>query len=427
MDITLIVVLFLLLLVTGVPVGYIFYFVGGLFLVTNGVNLGAVISRMGSSMNSISTVAVPMFIFAGTFMNHLNLTDHIFNGIMVTPIGRMKGGLAQVNVVASLVFAGMSGAALADIGGLGKIEIKAQVNAGYKLDEALGLTLASSTLGPLFPPSVPLLLYALYAEQSGIRLLAAGILPSILMTVMFMATVAYLARKRNWPTYNGPTEFKERMKIFLKGIPGFLVPVCLLVGMYSGKFATSELAAISAFIALIIAAVAYRSVSWKTFVNAAKESVSNIGSMFFIMGAASVFAQVVSRAGVAAVVQEFVMSLNMTPFWLLIVINIIFLIIGMFMDSNVAIMIFTPILLPSLMAMGVDPIHFGVVICLNVVIGIFTPPFGTALFLGQAITGLSFAQVVRSMLPYFPSLLLGLLILTAFPWISTVIPNLLFG
>ena len=121
------------------------------------------------------------------------------------------------------------------------------------------------------------------------------------------------------------------------------------------------------------------------------------------------------------------MSLNMTPFWLLIVINIIFLIIGMFMDSNVAIMIFTPILLPSLMAMGVDPIHFGVVICLNVVIGIFTPPFGTALFLGQAITGLSFAQVVRSMLPYFPSLLLGLLILTAFPWISTVIPNLLFG
>ena len=427
MDITLIVVLFLLLLVTGVPVGYIFYFVGGLFLVTNGVNLGAVISRMGSSMNSISTVSVPMFIFAGTFMNHLNLTDHIFNGIMVTPIGRMKGGLAQVNVVASLVFAGMSGAALADIGGLGKIEIKAQVNAGYKLDEALGLTLASSTLGPLFPPSVPLLLYALYAEQSGIRLLAAGILPSILMTVMFMATVAYLARKRNWPTYNGPTEFKERMKIFLKGIPGFLVPVCLLVGMYSGKFATSELAAISAFIALIIAAVAYRSVSWKTFVNAAKESVSNIGSMFFIMGAASVFAQVVSRAGVAAVVQEFVMSLNMTPFWLLIVINIIFLIIGMFMDSNVAIMIFTPILLPSLMAMGVDPIHFGVVICLNVVIGIFTPPFGTALFLGQAITGLSFAQVVRSMLPYFPSLLLGLLILTAFPWISTVIPNLLFG
>ena len=137
MGITAIVVLFLLLLVVGTPVGYIFYFVGGLYLVTNGVNLGAVVSKMGSSMNSINMVAVPMFIFAGTFMNHLNLTDSIFNAVMVTPIGKMKGGLSQVNVVASLVFAGMSGAALADVGGLGKIEIKAQVNAGYQLDEAL--------------------------------------------------------------------------------------------------------------------------------------------------------------------------------------------------------------------------------------------------------------------------------------------------
>lgn len=427
MDITLIVILFLALLVTGVPVGYIFYFVGGLYLVTNGVNLGAVVQRMGSSMNSISAVAVPMFIFAGTFMNHLNLTDAIYDGILVTPIGKVKGALAHVNVIASLVFAGMSGAALADIGGLGKIEIKAQVNAGYSLEESLGLTLASSTLGPLFPPSVPLLLYALYAEQSGIRMLAAGILPSILMTILFIATVLILAKKRNWPYYNGPTDRKAKMKIFLRGIPGFMVPVLLLVGLYSGKFATSELAAMTSAIALIIAVVFYRTVSWKTFVNAAKESAANIGSMFFIMGAASVFAQVVSRAGVAAVVQDFVMSLDIGWFGMLIIINIIFLIIGMFMDSNIAIMIFTPILLPALMAIGIDPVHFGVVICLNVVIGIFTPPFGTALFLGQAITGLSFGRVVKSMLPYFPSLLIGLLILTAVPWISTVIPNLLFG
>lgn len=427
MDIAGIVVLFLLLLVIGTPVGYIFYFVGGLFLVTNGVNLGAVVQKMGSSMNSIGMVAVPMFIFAGTFMNHLNLTDSIFNAIMVTPVGKMKGGLAQVNVVASLVFAGMSGAALADIGGLGKIEIKAQVNAGYQLDEALGLTLASSTLGPLFPPSIPLMLYALYAEQSGIRMLAAGILPSILMTILFMVSVSIVAHRRNWPTYNGPKEFKQRLKVFVRGIPGFLVPVALLVGMYSGKFAASELAAMSAVFALLVAAVFYRSVSWKTFVDAAKESVANIGAMFFICGAASVFAQVVSRAGVAAVVQEFVTGLNVGWFGMLIIINIIFLIIGMFMDSNIAIMIFTPILLPALMAIGIDPIHFGVVICLNVVIGIFTPPFGTALFLGQAITGLSFAKVVKSMLPYFPALLIGLFILTAFPWISTVIPNMLFG
>ena len=141
MGVTSIVVLFLLLLVVGTPVGYIFYFVGGLYLITNGVNLGAVVAKMGSSMNSINMVAVPMFIFAGTFMNHLNLTDSIFNAIMVTPVGKMKGGLAQVNVIASLVFAGMSGAALADVGGLGKIEIKAMANAGYSLEDATLLSL----------------------------------------------------------------------------------------------------------------------------------------------------------------------------------------------------------------------------------------------------------------------------------------------
>ena len=427
MSITVIVILFLALLVVGTPVAYIFYFVGGTYLLASGVNLGAVVQKMGSSMNSINMVAVPMFIFAGTFMNHLNLTDNIFNAIMVTPIGKMKGGLAQTNVVASLVFAGMSGAALADVGGLGKIEIKAMVNGGYSLEDSTGITLGSSVLGPLFPPSIPLLLYALYAEQSGIRMLAAGVVPALLMCALFMITVAILARKRNWPVYDGPKDKKARLKIFVKGIPGFMVPVLLLGGMYSGKFASSELAAVCSAIALVIAVVFYHSVSWKTFVDAAKESVANIGAMFFICGAASVFAQVVSRAGVAKTVQAFVGGLNVSALGMLAIINIIFLIIGMFMDSNVAIMIFTPILLPALINMGVDPVHFGVVVCLNVVIGIFTPPFGSALFLGQAVTGLSFAKIVKSMLPYFIPLLLGLAIITVFPAISTWLPTLIYG
>lgn len=427
MGVTSIVLLFLLLLVVGTPVGYIFYFVGGLYFLTNGVNLGAVVQRMGSSMNSINMVAIPMFIFAGTFMNHLNLTDSIFGSIMVTPVGKMKGGLAQVNVVASLVFAGMSGAALADIGGLGKIEIKAMHSAGYSLEDATGITLASSILGPIFPPSIPLMLYALYAEQSGIRMLMAGIVPALVLLVLFMITVSVVAHKKNWPTYDGPTGIKERMKIFLRGIPGCLVPILLLGGMYTGKFASSELAAMCAAFALLIALIFYRTVKWKTFVVAAKESVSNIASMMFICGAASVFAQVISRSGVSSLVQNFISSLNIHWFAMLMLLNVLFLFIGMFMDSNVAIMIFTPIILPALMAMGIDPIHFGVMICLNVVIGIFTPPFGTALFLGQAVTGLSFAKIVRAMLPYFIPLGLGLLLITAFPALSTWLPTLIYG
>ena len=427
MTVSTIVILFLILLIIGTPVAYIFYFVGGFYLLSNGVNLGAVVSKMGSSMNSINMVSIPMFIFAGTFMNHLNLTDSIFNSIMVTPVGKMKGGLAQVNVVASLVFAGMSGAALADVGGLGKIEIKAMCNSGYSLEDATGITLASSTLGPMFPPSIPLMLYALYAEQSGIRMLMAGIIPSLVLLVLFMSTVAVVARKKQWPTYDGPADFKKRLKIFLRGVPGFMVPIALLWGMYSGKFASAELAAMCSAFALLVSLVFYRTVSWRTFVDAAKESVSSVASMFFICGAASVFAQVISRAGVAKIVQSFVGGLHVHWLVLLLIINVIFLIIGMFMDSNVAIVIFTPILLPALVSMGVSPVHFGVMVCLNVVIGIFTPPFGTALFLGQAVTGLNFKQVVQAMLPYFVPLGLGLLIITVFPALSTWLPTVVFG
>jgi tripartite ATP-independent transporter DctM subunit len=427
MTVTMMLIMFLTLLVLGTPVAYVMYIVAGLYFMTNGVNLGVVVQKMGSSMNSITMVAIPMFIFAGTFMNHLNLTDSLFNSIMVTPVGKAKGGLAQVNVVASLVFAGMSGAALADIGGLGKIEIKAMTNAGYDLEDATAVTLASSTLGPMFPPSIPLMLYALYAEQSGIRMLMAGIVPALLLTAMLMVLVAILARKKGWPTYSGPSDRKERLKIFAKGLPAALVPVILLGGMYTGKFASSELAAVCAFSALIISAIFYKGVHIKTFIDTAKESVSNIAAMMFICGAASLFAQVISRSGVPTLVQDFVNGLNMSAAGLLIVINVIFLIIGMFMDSNVAIMIFTPILLPALVSLGVDPIHFGVIVCLNVVIGIFTPPFGSALFMAQSITGLPFMKIVKSMGPYLVVLIAGLLLITLVPGISTWLPNLIFG
>ncbi|MCI9305949.1 MAG: TRAP transporter large permease [Lachnospiraceae bacterium] len=427
MTVTMMLIMFLALLVMGTPVAYVMYVVAGLFFFSNGIGLSVMVQKMGSSMNSITMVAIPMFIFAGTFMNHLNLTDSLFNSIMVTPVGRMKGGLAQVNVVASLVFAGMSGAALADIGGLGKIEIKAMVNSGYALEDATGITLASSTLGPIFPPSIPLMLYALYAEQSGIRMLMAGIVPALVLTVMLMVTVSMMARKKKWPVYSGPAGIKERLKIFSKGIPAALVPIILLGGMYSGKFASSELAAVCAFFALIISAVFYKGVNRKVFLDTAKESVSNIAAMMFICGAASLFAQVISRSGIPGLVQDFVGGLHMPAAAMLIVINIIFLIIGMFMDSNVAIMIFTPILLPALMSVGVDPVHFGVVVCLNVVIGIFTPPFGSALFLAQSITDLSFARIVKSMGPYLITLILGLLLVTLVPGLSTWLPDLIFG
>ena len=197
--------------------------------------------------------------------------------------------------------------------------------------------------------------------------------------------------------------------------------------MYSGSFAPSELASLAAVSAAIIGAIFYKGVSLKALVNTAKESVSNIASMMFICGSATLFAQVISRSGIPGMVQDAVLKLTDNAVLLLLIINVVFLVIGMFMDSNIAIMIFTPILLPALVSLGVSPVHFGVIICLNVVIGIFTPPFGSALFLGQAITGTSFAKIVKAMMPYYIPLIGVLLLVTLVPQLSTWLPNLLYG
>lgn len=231
----------------------------------------------------------------------------------------------------------------------------------------------------------------------------------------------------NWPTYHVEGGFKQQMKIFLKGIPAFCVPLILLGGMYSGSFAPSELASLAAVCALIIGGVFYKGVNIKALVKTAKESVGNIASMMFICGSATLFAQVISRSGIPKLVQDVVLGLTSNATILLLVINVAFLFIGMFMDSNIAIMIFTPILLPALISLGVSPVHFGVIVCLNVVIGIFTPPFGSALFLGQAITGVSFSKMVKAMMPYYIPLIVVLLLITLVPSLSTWLPGILYG
>lgn len=427
MNGAMILVMFLILLATGLPVAYVMYATAGAYCLSVGLGMSVMVQKMGASMNSITMVAIPMFIFAGTLMNNVNLTDSLFDSILVTPIGRMKGGLAQVNVACSLVFAGMSGAALADIGGLGKVEIRAMTSAGYTMEDATGITLASSAIGPIFPPSVPLMLYALYAEQSGIAMLMAGVVPALILTVLMMVVVSIRAHRLNWPIYKNTGTRKEIIKKFMKGIPAFCVPVILLGGMYSGAFAPSELASLAAVSAIVVGLVFYHGVNWKALKNTAKESVGNIAAMMFITGAATMFAQVINRAGVPELVNNLVLGFTHNSVLLLLVINVAFLIIGMFMDCNIAIMIFTPMLLPTLVSLGISPIHFGVMICLNVVIGIFTPPFGSALFLGQAITGVSFSKMVKAMMPYYVPLILVLLLVTLVPSLSTWLPNMLYG
>ena len=422
-----VILLFITLLITGFPVGYTMYLIAIAFFMTKGINLTAIIQKMGGQLTSTTLLSIPTFIFAGTLMNNVGMTNALFDSINKTPIGKLKGGLAQVNVVASLIFAGMSGAALADIGGLGKIEIQSMKNNGYSIEDSAGITMASSAIGPIFPPSIPLMMYSLYAQVSGIRLLMAGVVPALLLTLTLCLVVAYRAHKYDWPIEQFKGTLLERIKIIAYGIPAFCCPLILLGGMYSGKFAPSELACVAVMLAILLGFFFYKKCTFRSLWESSKEAVSNISRILFICGAGALFAYVITILKIPRELQKLITSLDMNPVALLITINFILLIVGMFMDCNIAIIVFTPLILPALVSMGIDPVHFGVVLCLNVVIGIFTPPFGTALFLGAIITDIPFGRLVKAMMPYYIPLVVILFVITIFPGLCIWLPNVIYG
>lgn len=417
--------IFLVLMVLGIPVAFSMIIPACMYMIIQDIPASTVIQRMIASLNSFPLLAVPLFIFAANLMNNSGITARLFNFSRLV-VGRMRGGLAQVNVFASLVFAGISGAALADIGGLGNIEIEAMRKQGYSMKDSAAITAASATVGPIFPPSIPLIIYGAVAETSSMRLLMAGVVPGVLITISLMIIVGLIARRQGWPRgIEGKFAKGEVWLIIRQGLPSMLMPLILMGGMLSGWFSPTEVAGVAIVYALILS-LFYRSFSFKSLVKVGKETLVSTASVLFIVSAAAIFAWTLTVEQLPQQVSAGLLGISKSPIALLLLVNALLLVAGMFLETTAAILVFTPILLPTLMAAGIDPVHFGLVMVFNLMIGMLTPPVGMSIYMLSPISGIPVNQLFRAMVPYYVPLGIALLVLTFIPGLSLWLPTLLY-
>jgi len=417
--------MFLVLAVLGMPIAYSMGLASVIYLLFSNIPLSMLAHRLPNALNSFPLVAVPVFIFAGSLMNTSGITDRLFNTARLM-VGRRKGGLAHVNILASLIFSGISGAALADIGGLGKIEIKAMKDQGYDPGEAAAITAASATIGPIFPPSIPLIIFATVAEASGIKLLIAGVVPALIITVLLMIVVTIIAHLKNYPRDTVRPDRRTAWKSILNAVPALLAPVLLAGGLLSGWFSPTEVASVTVVYSLFLGLVVYRELTFRNIITMARETVRSTGQILIVVACASVFAWILTVEQVPARIAALLLGISRNPTVLLLLINVLLLLIGMIMDTIAAILVVTPIIYPALMQVGVDPIHLGIVVVFNLMIGLLTPPVGMSLYMVSVVAEQPVERVMKKMLPYFIPLILALLAVTLFPALATTLPDLVF-
>lgn len=379
--------------------------------------------RMVYGVNSFPLLAIPFFILAGKIMNSGGITDRIFV-FARRLVGHMRGGLGQVNIAASLIFSGMSGSAVADAIGIGQVEIDAMRKAGYPDDFSVGVTAASATIGPIIPPSIPLIVYAVMANASATALLIAGLLPGLLMGALLMVVVAIQARRRNIRTepWEGAMAL---LSSFVFAIPPLITPVIIIGGMWSGAFTPTEAAAVAAVYALVIAMIVYREMSLTQFVRVLRETMRETAIILIIVAAAALYAWLLVFTQIPQELVALVNDLNFGPVMFLLVINVFLLVIGLFMETNAAITIFTPMLLPPAVALGVDPVHFGIIMVLNLMIGLLTPPVGMVLFAVAKVADVPMNKAIAALGPFYVPLFISLLLVTYVPQISLFLPSLM--
>jgi TRAP-type C4-dicarboxylate transport system permease large subunit len=457
-------IIFLFMMAGGIPVAIAMAGASLIYILISG-NLPAfaVIHRMIGGIDSFPLLAVPFFILAGNLMNNAGITNRIYNFALAL-VGWLKGGLGHVNVVGSVIFAGMSGTAIADAAGLGTIEIKAMKDHGYETEFAVGVTAASATLGPIIPPSLPFVIYAMMANVSVGALFLAGILPGLLMAFLMMLTVAYFAHKNGW---GGDIKFSatrfgkamielgvvaawpmalyyavqagaqpqltvaigiavlfaaDRYFKFQAVLP-IMTPVLLIGGMTTGLFTPTEGAIAACVWAMVLGLAWYRTLSWKMFVKVCLDTVETTATVMFIVAAASIFGWMLTATGVTATIAEWVLNVTKEPWLFLLMANLLMLFVGCFLEPTAAITILVPILLPIARQLGVDPVHFGLVMVLNLMIGLLHPPMGMVLFVLARVAKLSVERTTVAILPWLVPLLVSLVVLTYVPAIGMWLPR----
>lgn len=426
MDGFLVVIGFLLLFVLGFPVVLALALPCVAYLFAKDLPLDLLAQRTLYSLDSFPLVAVPVFLFVGSLMTSAGISRHIYR-FADTAVGRLPGGLAQVNIFGSLIFSGMSGSALADIGGIGRIEIDAMKAKGFNVPFAAAVTSSSAIIGPIFPPSIPLIIYGTVTGASVLQLLLGGIIPGLLCTVMLMLTAAWLATRRGFPRAPRWPTWGELWRDFKPASPAIAAPVILIAGMLAGWFTPTEIAAVTVLYAVLISSLFYRELTWRGLLSAALETITASAALLLIVAVAALFGWILSVEGVPQALTKMMLSISTNPYVLLLLVNILLLVVGMFLDSTTAILVIAPIIAKPLIAAGVDAVHLGMVVVFNLMIGLLTPPMGLALYLVADIAKVSMREVLQAMLPFYVPLGITLLLITYVPAITTWIPKLAFG
>ncbi len=406
------------------PLAYAMISAGVVYLYIAGSDLGVLAQvTMGGFYSKFILLAVPLFIFGAQVMNDSKVTEKIFHfahGI----VGRLHGGLAQVNVVNSVIFSGMSGSAVADASGTGLMEIKAMANGGYPKAFACATTAATSTIGPIIPPSIPMVIYAYLGGSSVGMLFAGGMVPGLFLAAMQMVVVRFISKKRGYPRERWPGA-GQVLGRFLVAIPALLAPVILLGGIYTGIFTPTEAAAVASLYALLLAFAVYRSMTWRSFYSMLQTTARQSATVALIVGGAFIINFAVASEGIPRRFGDAILSITDDRLMLLILINLLFLVMGMFFDTMVLLLIIIPVVLPILGQAGIDPIHFGVVIVLNMMIGLSTPPFGVLLFIVSSTTRTPLKEVIREIWPFLGIMIVTLIVLILVPDIVLWVPRLI--
>ena len=370
-------------------------------------------------------IAVPLFIFAANVMNSGKVTEKVF-GFAMGFVGRFKGGLGHVNVLASLVFSGMTGSAIADASGLGKMEIDAMRAEGYDDGFSCAITAASATIGPIFPPSIPMVIYSMLSGASVGALFMGGMVPGVLLALALMVYIMIIAHKRNYPI-SEKVHLREFIKYTFNAIPAILTPVILLVGIYTGIMTPTEAGAVAGLYALIVAVFGYRVLKWEGFKQVLIDTVKATGTTSVMIGAATTISYIVAKEQVATTVATWITGLTDNKYIFLLIVNVAILILGMFIDTSVIQVVFIPILLPIAKAFGIDLVHFGLVVIFNMMIGLSTPPFGMLLFITSGISGTPLKDVIKEIWWPIITMLLVLIVITYIPDVVLFLPRMLMG
>lgn len=376
---------------------------------------------VGNTFANYTMLAAPLFIFMANVLNEADISAKLFafcNGLL----GRMKGGSAQVNVFLSLIFSGMTGSAIADASGVGTMEIEHMRNEGYPVPFACAVTAASATIGPIFPPSIPMVIYAMLSGASVGKLFMGGVVPGILLAVIQMIYVAIVSYRRDYPTGVKMT-LRQFGKATLVAIPALFTAVLLLVGIYSGICTPTEAGALASAWAILIAFLVYRSMGIEKLLHVIRMTARNTATLALLTGTSLLFSFVISREQIAIQIAEFVVGLTDNKYVFLFVVNIVFLLLGCVMDVSTIQYVFIPMVLPLVRAFGIDLVHFGVVICLNMMIGLSTPPFGMVLFIVTGVGQTKMAEVIKEVMPLVFAMIALLFLLTYVPELVMFLPN----